>query len=164
MREKEGTAIVHVLGTTTLGFPITLVGAHVEIHKAAAESDEPSTSKGKKPSHREDCIATGTTGNDGTCRFALGEGEYRVRARFAGENAWSTASFHVCGGDTTDVTVPIGLEWFKVTTSTAHCRNDYNETDLCHLHYRRPTFVRFAWTSDEVQRVALVAAGATVKR
>src|SRR5262249_15385746 len=106
----------------------------------------------------------GTTGNDGTCRFALSEGDYRVRASFAGEQAWSTASFHVCPGDTVDTTVRIGLEWFKVTTSTAHCRNDYNETDLCHLHYRRPTYIRLAWTSDEVQRVALVASGATVKR
>src|SRR5215510_8301845 len=165
MREKEGTAIVHVLGTTTQGFPITLVGAHVEIHKAAGEADEPSTSKAKRPSaHREDCVATGTTGSDGTCRFALSEGEYRARARFAGEQAWSAARFHICGDDTIDATVRIGLEWFTVTTSTAHCRNDYNETDLCHLHYKRPTYIRLAWTSDEVERVALVASGATVKR
>ena len=43
MREKEGTAIIHVIGTTPQGLPVTLAGAYVEIHKVAdsdADADE----------------------------------------------------------------------------------------------------------------------------
>jgi hypothetical protein len=169
MREKEGTAIIHVLGTTPQDLPVTLAGAHVEIHKvddSAADADETPARKSaaKRPAlRREDCVATGTTGGDGSCTFTLGEGTYRARATFAGAHGLSDR-FHICEDDTTDATAEVPLEGFTVFTSQAHCREDYTESDLCHLRYRRPTYIRFAWTSDAVKRIALVARGATVKR
>ena len=170
MREKEGTAIIHVLGTadTPEGFPVSLVGAHVEIHKVAdtvADADEPSGSKGraKKPAPpRDDCVATGTTGSDGSRQFRLGEGDYRARATFGSEHGWSDR-FHVCEGDTADVTAEVPLPGFTVTTSQTHCREDYTEHDLCHLRSKRPIYVLFTWGPDVVDQVAFAASGATVK-
>jgi len=168
MNEKEGTAIVYVLGTTE-GFPVTLAGAHVEILKVAdraADADEPSTGKGagRKPApHREECVATRTTGSDGSCKFTLGEGEYWARASFA-EAKGRSDRFHICDGTAIDVTAEVPLEGFTVFTSETHCREDYTKGDLCHLRYRRPTYIKFVYPSDVVKRFELVANGALVKR
>src|SRR5262245_53724522 len=169
MQEKQGTAIIHVLGTTPAPqrFPFALVDAQVEIRKIgdeAADADEPSAGKGgakRPPRHREECVATGITGSDGRYSTLLPEGTYQAYATFAGASG-SSAPFHICGDDTIDATVELPLSRFTIAIAQTHCRGEYAAGDLCNLQYKKPTYVRITWPSGPVKTVALFASGATV--
>src|SRR5262249_21257191 len=73
------------------------------------------------------------------------------------------ATIQVCAGEPSDATIIIPLRNIRVLTSPTHCQGDYAESDLCRLHYKRPTYVQFTWPKGLVKRVALVANSATVK-
>src|SRR5262245_48571705 len=113
MNEKQGTAIIYVLGIAD-SFPFALVGADVEILKVA-DADGPSAGRGARgPVPRGECVATGETDSDGRYSTPLPVGTYRAEARFAKEFAKEKASsdpFHICGDDRIDVTVQVPLRW-----------------------------------------------------
>src|SRR5262245_3269827 len=103
MSEKQGTAIIYVLGTAD-SFPFALVCADVEILKVA-DADRPSPGRGaRRPAARGECVATGTTDSEGRFSTALPEGTYRAEAKFAGASD-SSDPFHICGDDRIEATV-----------------------------------------------------------
>jgi hypothetical protein len=159
MNEKQGTAIIYVLGTAD-SFPFALVGAEVEVFKIA-DAEGPSASGRAKP--QGECFRTGTTESDGRYSTLLPEGTYQAYATFASARA-SSAPFHICGDDTTPATVQIPLRGFKVTVSETHCRDDYAADKWCNLQYGKPMYFGFTWPSNSpVKTVALFASDAVVK-
>ena len=164
MSEKTGILTVYVLGTTNQVLPVTLIGAQVKIYDASETAESTASQSGRRASpSRAKCVATGITGANGLCIFPLLEGEYHASAMFGGERETRFPDkIHVCEGASVDVTINIPTD-IKVYTSQSHCEDDYAETDLCHLFYKRPTYVKFVWPAGLVKRFALVANGATIR-
>src|SRR6266481_62199 len=112
MSEKQGTAIIYVLGTTPDSFPFALVEADVEIFKIADEAADaagPSPSKGPRKAPQGECIRKGTTDSDGRYSTSLPAGTYQAHATFAGGKGSSTPPFRTCGDDTIEATVQMSL-------------------------------------------------------
>jgi hypothetical protein len=161
MREKKGALIVHALGTTNQGLPVTLVGAQVKIYDTSEAAEPAEGQSGRRPSSK--CVATGLTGPNGRYVFPLPEGEYEASATFGGEGETRFPNkIHVCEGASVEVTINIPTD-IKVYTSQTHCEDDYAESDLCHLFYKRPTYVKIIWPAGLLKRFALVASGATIR-
>ena len=84
MHEENGTVIIHVLGIARQDFPITLIGARVDIYKASRADDaKKRETPGETPSR------PGQQKAMAVAEFLWSKATTMARATFADAHGWS---------------------------------------------------------------------------
>jgi hypothetical protein len=152
-QNNTGTVHIHVFGLAAGGrLRLSLAKAEVKIYKVSPPASDP--------------VDSDETGPDGSFVFDLPEAQYCATATFKGVTSDRSDPFHVCEGETRDVTVQLELDdYFVVWSSLKDIDLGSSLFEHFDLNYKKPFYLRIGWPSDwEGIKVAVAARGATVRR